>query len=294
MGAASVELLFNYTVFPYVERLLNTPTLMIVAEGDDLLGNKNRNAYAIAMRWTALDADVDPVGVGLAMNRATDVASFIEAVRGWVAPMQNMVVADREGAIAMVSPGRVPLRKPENDLKGLVPAPGWDARYDWAGFLHARVDRLAPQPPFDGLTRAGYRLVFNETRSDFQKAYETERKRAEFMYSLGFSIGEGGAVVEVMWDSPAFNAGLTTGAKLIAVVQPQIGHEDIAPVAAGQRLRIVDVFRKDPEQPAAQRKRVGVPLGDVVRSIDRLRRKHAHAIAVRAGLAVEVPPARER
>src|SRR5204863_8848988 len=29
---ASVENLMNYTVFPYVERLLNTPTLMIVAE----------------------------------------------------------------------------------------------------------------------------------------------------------------------------------------------------------------------------------------------------------------------
>ena len=33
---ASVENLMNYTVFPYVERLLNTPTLMIVAEGDDI------------------------------------------------------------------------------------------------------------------------------------------------------------------------------------------------------------------------------------------------------------------
>jgi fermentation-respiration switch protein FrsA (DUF1100 family) len=33
---ASVELLMNYTVFPYVSRILNTPTLMIVAEGDDI------------------------------------------------------------------------------------------------------------------------------------------------------------------------------------------------------------------------------------------------------------------
>ena len=33
---ASVELLMNYTVFPYLERLLDTPTLMIVAEGDDI------------------------------------------------------------------------------------------------------------------------------------------------------------------------------------------------------------------------------------------------------------------
>jgi fermentation-respiration switch protein FrsA (DUF1100 family) len=33
---ASVELLMNYDVFPYARRILNTPTLMIVAEGDDI------------------------------------------------------------------------------------------------------------------------------------------------------------------------------------------------------------------------------------------------------------------
>jgi fermentation-respiration switch protein FrsA (DUF1100 family) len=33
---ASVDLLLTYTVFPYVLRLVNTPTLMIVAEGDDI------------------------------------------------------------------------------------------------------------------------------------------------------------------------------------------------------------------------------------------------------------------
>jgi fermentation-respiration switch protein FrsA (DUF1100 family) len=32
----SVELLWNYTVFPYVRRILNKPTLMIVAENDDI------------------------------------------------------------------------------------------------------------------------------------------------------------------------------------------------------------------------------------------------------------------
>ena len=32
----SVELLWNYTVFPYVRRILDTPTLMIVAENDDI------------------------------------------------------------------------------------------------------------------------------------------------------------------------------------------------------------------------------------------------------------------
>ena len=106
--------------------------------GDDsgqTLGPKARPAYAIALRWTGLDADQDAVGGTLAMNRADSVEAFINASRAWVAPMQNMAVADDAGRIALVSAGRVPVRKPENDLQGLAPAPGWEARYDWAGLL---------------------------------------------------------------------------------------------------------------------------------------------------------------
>ena len=65
------------------------------------------------------------------------VDEFVAASRHWVAPMQNMLVADRGGHIGFVAPGRVPLRKEPNDLKGLAPAPGWDARYDWDGFVDA-------------------------------------------------------------------------------------------------------------------------------------------------------------
>jgi penicillin G amidase len=91
--------------------------------------------FALALRWTALDPRADPVAPGALMQSATSVAQFFEATRGWVAPMQNMVVADRAGHIGVISPGRVPVRKAENDLKGQVPSPGWDARYDWAGWV---------------------------------------------------------------------------------------------------------------------------------------------------------------
>jgi penicillin amidase len=89
--------------------------------------------YALALRWTALDDDAAvSLEAGLNFNRATSVAAFVAASRKYVAPMQNMLVADAEH-IAMITAGRVPLRAPEHDLKGLAPAPGWDARYDWIG-----------------------------------------------------------------------------------------------------------------------------------------------------------------
>ncbi|MES1201449.1 MAG: peptidase M61 [Pseudomonadota bacterium] len=89
--------------------------------------------------------------------------------------------------------------------------------YDWASFLHQRVDAVAPHAPLDGLARGGYRLVYNETRSPYLSASETHRKSAGFTYSIGLSIGEGGVISDVQWDGPAFNAGVTRGAKLIAV-----------------------------------------------------------------------------
>ena len=118
-------------------RTRHGPVISDAGTVPDVLGPRDSPRYALAMRWTALDADNDPVGTSVAMQQATSVAAFVQAANSLVAPMQNMVVADKAGHIGVVSPGRVPVRKPENDLKGLVPAPGWDARYDWAGWVPA-------------------------------------------------------------------------------------------------------------------------------------------------------------
>lgn len=111
------------------------------------LGPKDRPTYAIALRWTGLDTDTDIVASTLAMNRADSVDAFAQASARWVAPMQNMAVADDAGHIALLAPGRVPLRHPDNDLSGLAPAPGWDARYDWQGELpRAQLPQLRDPP----------------------------------------------------------------------------------------------------------------------------------------------------
>ncbi|MGT2508513.1 penicillin acylase family protein [Cupriavidus basilensis] len=99
--------------------------------------------YVVAFQWTALRADDRTLQAGLALNRATDWASFLKSLRDFHSPQQNIVYADVDGNIGFIAPGRVPLRRADNDLKGLAPAPGWDARYDWTGFV-----------PFDQLPRS--------------------------------------------------------------------------------------------------------------------------------------------
>jgi len=99
--------------------------------------------HVIAFSWTALADDDRSMQAALKFSRAREWDGFLAAARDFQTPQQNIVYADVEGNIGFVAAGRVPVRKPENDLKGLAPAPGWLAKYDWAGYL-----------PFDALPRA--------------------------------------------------------------------------------------------------------------------------------------------
>lgn len=91
--------------------------------------------YVVAFAWTALLEDDKTLQAAHKIARAGDWQDFLAAARDYQVPQQNMVYADVDGNIGFVAPGRIPVRKPENDLKGLAPAPGWEARYDWAGWI---------------------------------------------------------------------------------------------------------------------------------------------------------------
>ena len=98
--------------------------------------------YVMSFAWTALRADDLTLQAGVRISTANNWDEFVDRVKDFASPQQNMVYADVDGNIGYIAPARVPVRKPENDLKGLAPAPGWDARYDWDGFV-----------PFDALPR---------------------------------------------------------------------------------------------------------------------------------------------
>jgi predicted metalloprotease with PDZ domain len=89
--------------------------------------------------------------------------------------------------------------------------------YDWAPFLRARLDGHGPGAPLDGLTRSGWALVYTEQPSEFSKDVDAYRKLADFTYSLGLAVADDGRLAAVLWDSPAFKAGLTAGYVLLAV-----------------------------------------------------------------------------
>jgi len=88
--------------------------------------------------------------------------------------------------------------------------------YDWAGFLHARVDEVRPTAPLDGIARGGYHLVFTDQPGKLASARDKGREVDDLTYSLGMVVGKNGSVVNVFWDGPAFKAGITVGSTLVA------------------------------------------------------------------------------
>jgi predicted metalloprotease with PDZ domain len=89
--------------------------------------------------------------------------------------------------------------------------------YDWSGFLRTRLFGTGGGAPLDGLTRGGYALVYTDVESPFQKSVETRRKSTDLMFSLGFSVDKDAKLTEVLWDGPAFKAGLTEGATIVGI-----------------------------------------------------------------------------
>lgn len=91
--------------------------------------------YVLALRWSALDADNQTVLAGLQTNQAKSVEELFRALSHYHSPMQSVVAADDQGNIRFKAVGRVPLRDAANDIRGVAPSPGWEARYDWTGWL---------------------------------------------------------------------------------------------------------------------------------------------------------------
>jgi predicted metalloprotease with PDZ domain len=89
--------------------------------------------------------------------------------------------------------------------------------YDWRGFLRDRLDSHPNDALLDGISRAGWRLSFTETESAMQKNADMLKKSHDFSASLGLELADDGTLTDVLWDGPAFRAGLSHGVKLVAV-----------------------------------------------------------------------------
>ncbi len=85
---------------------------------------------AVALAFTGLgDHDTTTEAV-LKLDAAQNWNEFLEALRLFQTPTQNIVYADKSGDIGFFSPGLIPLRKSGD---GLAPVDGASGAFDWTG-----------------------------------------------------------------------------------------------------------------------------------------------------------------
>jgi predicted metalloprotease with PDZ domain len=132
----------------------------------------------------------------------------------------------------------------------IVNALGATQPYDWAGFLHGWLYGVGGQVPLlSGIEASGWRLVYTDEPSRYQNALENvgqgelEGKGVNEMFSVGLFLGNAGKVQDVLWNGPAFKAGLAPGMTLVSVDgQPYstqvLRAEIVHAQKSGQPLRI--------------------------------------------------------
>ena len=119
------------------------------------------------------------------------------------------------------------------------------APYDWAGFFKTRLNSVSPDAPTAGIENGGWKVTFSAERS------KVPGRRGESIgdeYSLGLTLGADGAVNESIYGSPAWQAGIGPGMKVVGVNGRVYTHDGLQDaLEAGQPvelLTIVDDYYK--------------------------------------------------
>jgi len=87
------------------------------------------------------------------------------------------------------------------------------APYDWAGFFREKLDSTSANAPVGGIENAGWKVVYNGEPSKLTG----RRGNPGDIYSIGLQLAGDGMVSDAIVGSPAFEAGISSGMKVVGV-----------------------------------------------------------------------------
>ena len=91
------------------------------------------------------------------------------------------------------------------------------AAYDWRAFFTARVYDIAPKIPLGGIEGSGWRLVYDASPNEFQRAWDAVYKQVDQTMSIGLQVSPAGVVQDVVLDSAAWKDGFGPGMTIVSV-----------------------------------------------------------------------------
>ncbi len=95
----------------------------------------------------------------------------------------------------------------------LVSALNAIAPFDWAGFFHTRLESTSADAPTGGIENGGWKVVMNGEPMKLQGRSGNPGD----VYSIGLQVGSDGTVTDAIVGSPAFEAGVSSGMKVMGV-----------------------------------------------------------------------------
>jgi predicted metalloprotease with PDZ domain len=87
------------------------------------------------------------------------------------------------------------------------------APYDWAKFFHERLESKSAASPTGGIENAGWKLEFNSEEGKLKGRHALPAD----IYSIGLQLRPDGTVADSIVGSPAYDAGITSNMKVLAV-----------------------------------------------------------------------------
>ena len=97
-----------------------------------------------------------------------------------------------------------------NTLNQLVP-------YDWRGFWTERLTNHGPGAPLGGIEGSGWKVVYDDSASEMERASEGSGHFVDAAYSIGIYLRGDGTISDTIEGMPAAVAGVGPGMKLVAV-----------------------------------------------------------------------------
>jgi penicillin amidase len=101
--------------------------------------------HVTSVSWTMLTDQNTSLQAARKIMVARDIPEMIIAAQDFVAPGQNLTMADTTN-VAMKTIGHIPRRNPAHQSRGRIPSPGWRAQNRWQGILPDASNPLFTNP----------------------------------------------------------------------------------------------------------------------------------------------------
>ncbi len=170
------------------------PVYQTVRDANGLIGQTMPGEWAVALRWTALDAGTSPQAI-FALNTATNFDEFRTAASLFNVPAQNLIYADVEGNIGYQAPGGLPIR-PRGD--GWLPQPGWDSSFDWEGFIEFDDHPVVYNPASGYIVTANNAIIAGADSVELTRDWDHGYRQARIVRQLDATIAAGKVTPEAM------------------------------------------------------------------------------------------------